>query len=501
MGNKGEYIDFRFGNHWASDFNLVSVTNSDRYSPSTFGDFSANVNSVMGRRGVYKWKTQIDGRIIGFNIAFDNLDITSINSIKEWLDPDKVEKLYLSEEPYKYYYACLNQDIVFDYVPFKTEEVTVGENVIQRAVYKGEIQIDFICLDNLGYSDYDCYEKIIPIWEYKEHNRITVLDEANTLADGMDNSQDWHYTIVSNMKVDDKDESSYTWLDDEAFVFVSDGDLTEEQQMGIYNYYEDNDMGYFDRVLIMNLAQPDQDKAIVSNPLTYDLQSDFTHFNVMTEMSTKYLNPWVLTSNLMNVNGPYKQNNVYLASHFDEDTGDAETSGISINRPFYMLNSGTTEANLNLTFDLINISEGMPLDIVVEYGYFVNSGDDSIKFVSKGIQSEIIIKDFSKYKPFYDAYQQEKDGWYIELDSVLKELYVKNKNNENLVFNLNRYNKDHTFLDLASCKFVDYTKPFPTSLSKVKYSAIENTVFNKIYVKDSLYRLKNVTLDWKHTYL
>ena len=100
-------------------------------------------------------------------------------------------------------------------------------------------------------------------------------------------------------------------------------------------------------------------------------------------------------------------------------------------------------------------------------------------------------------------YDNISSNWYIEIDSTLGEIYLRHKTDESKVLNLNRFNDNHTFLTLASCNFVDYNKIFPTIISEIKDTAIENTIFNKLSVASApeAYRLKNASIEWKHTYL
>ena len=203
-------------------------------------------------------------------------------------------------------------------------------------------------------------------------------------------------------------------------------------------------------------------------------------------------------SNLLNDSSFYHENNIYKKSYFDIDTGDAAKSGISTNRPVYLYNAGTSRANLNLIFDLIIPAENSPLIIKTE----------SCKLTDNGIQilneeSLISISNFANFKPFLDIYDDNLDNWQIEIDSELCEVYVKHKIDKTKIISLNKFNDEQSFLSLANCKFVDYLKPFPTSITAISNSAIENTIFNKLSVASSAqnYRLKNVYVDWKHTYI
>ena len=155
---QNDYIDFKFGDHWASEFNLLAVSSSDRYTPPVYGSVNPNIATIMGKKGVYKWKTQVNEKIFNINIAFDSVTIAQLNQIKQWLQPNKIQKLIFSEEPYKYYWAALNAEIDFSHLPFVEGEKQVGERTIIEGVYKGEMVISFVCIDNDGYSTEGTFE-------------------------------------------------------------------------------------------------------------------------------------------------------------------------------------------------------------------------------------------------------------------------------------------------------------------------------------------------------
>ena len=96
-----DFIDFEFNGHWASEFNLLAVSNSDRYSNSFYGTVNANTADMVGKYGIYKWKTQIGEKRFSINIAYDNVDLNTLRKIKEWLNPFVIGKLVFKEEPYK----------------------------------------------------------------------------------------------------------------------------------------------------------------------------------------------------------------------------------------------------------------------------------------------------------------------------------------------------------------------------------------------------------------
>ena len=202
--------------------------------------------------------------------------------------------------------------------------------------------------------------------------------------------------------------------------------------------------------------------------------------------------------NLLENETIYNDNDIYLKSFTDIESGDAITSGISTDRPVYLYNAGTSRANLNLIFDLIIPAEDSPLTIKTESCKLT---DDGIQILNE--ESLISISNFSNFKPFLDIYDGNLDNWQIEIDSELCEVYVKHKIDKTKIISLNKFNDEQSFLSLANCKFVDYLKPFPTSITAISNSAIESTIFNKLSVASSAqdYRLKNVYVDWKHTYI
>ena len=143
-------------------------------------------------------------------------------------------------------------------------------------------------------------------------------------------------------------------------------------------------------------------------------------------------------------------------------------------------------------------SEGSPLVINTESCKLTDNGIQVLKQVSS-----ISISDFSKYKPFLEIYDGTPSNWQIQIDSNLCEVYLKHKTDKTKIISLNKFNDNQSFLSLTNCNFVDYSKPFPTLITAISGTALENTVFNKLSVGTSAqnYRLKNVDVEWKHTYL
>lgn len=409
-----DFIDIKFGDKWASEFNLVVVSKGDRYTPPMYGNINSNTSTVAGKRGVYKWKTQYNEKIFTVNIAFDSVPAQSLNDIKRWLNPNKVQKLIFSDEPYKFYYACLNTDPGLEYLAFiGGEEKVVGGRKVISGVYKGELTLEFNVIDGVAYSDTPNFESV-------------------------------------------------------------------------------------------------------------EIGPNLTYEN--SEYNTSIV-PWIAGSNLLNNDNYATAARIYASSFYNQDTGRVEDCGLGpdFSHRFYLLNSGNTDAKLNLSFDFVLPGE-QPLVIYTQRVKKLN-GDG---WQSLGIVSAIVIENFSDYIPFQEYLGEEDYGkitgtninakkevmakYLIEIDSELREIYIKEKANPDNVLSLNKFNGNRNFLTLCESNFIDYSKPFPTIYSdngaieptKIVYegTAIENTYFNEVFLgmTDTPYRLVNVRFDWKSTY-
>jgi predicted phage tail component-like protein len=217
-----DFIDLKFGEHWASDFNLVVVSTGDRYTPPVYGDVNVNTSTVAGKRGVYKWKTQIGAKTRQVRIAFDSLKVEDVNLIKEWLDPMRIRQLIFSEEPYKYYYACVAQDINMSFLPFLEGNTTVKGMTFNNGVYKGEFTIDFLCIDNYGYSDFGCFELAI-----KEFTGYDNLSPWVTMSNLLNNSTFYKNNNIYTASIGD----TYTLSPNNPFYLLNSGNIDADLYM------------------------------------------------------------------------------------------------------------------------------------------------------------------------------------------------------------------------------------------------------------------------------
>lgn len=181
MKEDKDFIDFEFNGHWASEFKLLAVSDGDRYTSPFYGSVSPNTSTLVGKVGVHKWKTQVGEKEFNIQIAYDDVDLGTLRKIKEWLNPFVIGKLVFKEEPYKYYWVSLSEDPQISFLPFRTEDLIVDGKSYKKGVYKGDFTLNFICVDNYGYSDWSSFDENFDylVNEIKGENFITFDDGSD----------------------------------------------------------------------------------------------------------------------------------------------------------------------------------------------------------------------------------------------------------------------------------------------------------------------------------
>lgn len=501
MGVHGEFTDFKFGNTWASEFGLVAVSSGSRYKAPIYGEVNANTSTVPGKRGVYKWESQINEKVFTINIAFDHLAIEDIEKIKMWLDPTKVDKLVFDNEPYKYYFASLSQDLDFSFLPFQEETYTVGANTFTHAVYKGEMSITFIAIDNYGYSDYDNFEQYDLNYIISEYNdEINFEDDRDKYilkADEINNNLQY-YTLASGIQLhNENDILVYTVNNDTTepvYLFKSNSSLNrnELQKMidtlqaeNVYLRYSDANKNY---LIGSEDLQPDDNVEIAEEDGKIVYKYKTTTFNIASAFSNSTkgnIKPWVVGSNLLNSAKFYQDRNIFTSSLIKKD--------YTLTQPIYALNSGTAEARAILSFSVENLDE----QIAIQIAPVILTEQTEVTAISLG-KGITINLDLTKIEA--SVKQQLREGgsskFIIEINGDICETLIKSVDGS-VVANISKANVDNIYPILAPCKNVDYTKTFPTS-SLGENSAISKTNFNKIYTEKSL---NDFSISWRHTYL
>jgi hypothetical protein len=77
-----EYIDFEFDGKFLSEFNLVAVSDGDRYSFQTSPDFNDDVSEVKGVIGQHYWGTNFRTLKRTFSLSTDGMTEAELNAFK-----------------------------------------------------------------------------------------------------------------------------------------------------------------------------------------------------------------------------------------------------------------------------------------------------------------------------------------------------------------------------------------------------------------------------------
>lgn len=146
------FIDFSFDGRFIGEYNLVSVSNGDRYTLPLSYDFSNSTTSVPGRIGGIYWGTEVTGSVTSFNLATDSMTSRQFANFKGHFKPGKIGKLFRTESAYKYSYVMIDQRTDFSFLPF--EGVTYINGLqYPDSIYKGDMTMNFFSLDGLQYCD------------------------------------------------------------------------------------------------------------------------------------------------------------------------------------------------------------------------------------------------------------------------------------------------------------------------------------------------------------
>lgn len=401
----------------------------------------------------------------------------------------------------------------YDFVPHQSEKYIIQTQKPFRAI--GDYKDRFVNIDDKWFESHVIERYIFNGTEdFNKSTSTTEIDRYTvTINDLFFVYDTTGSNLMSNHFIGGQNSVGRIWQNGKilAFEYAEYNTTTlEEFKAWLTELYNAGTPVYVDYVLAepeLIECTPEQSKALNTSCYSYpgttivNLINDTMPVVSITYVPQQniYVDFVVSSSNLLNDSSFYYSNDIYKKSYFDEESGNPSTSGISNDRPVYLYNAGTTDANLNLTFDLILPAEDSPLVISI-YKAKLSNGSWSIE---ESPYSQISIEYFTNYKPFVDIFDGDLDNWQIEINSDLCEVYIKHKTDETKIISLNKFNTNQSFLTLANCNFVDYMKPFPTSKLDVNGSAIENTIFNKIIVESAVqnYRLKNANVEWRHTYL
>ena len=170
-----DFIGFTFNGHHSSEYNIVRVSDGNRYADYLLPSFSDKTVAVPGGDGTYFFDSFYSKKVFTIDIAFDSMTEENMRSLRRLVDTKDCGKLIFDELPYKSYWSKINTQPQLKYVCFGVD----GE----PRIYKGEGSLSFVC--------YEPYARSINKFlnEYSSSNLVEWSASSNLLASQTVNSK------------------------------------------------------------------------------------------------------------------------------------------------------------------------------------------------------------------------------------------------------------------------------------------------------------------------
>lgn len=178
----GDFTGFTFNGIHSSEFNILRVSNGNRYQDVLIPDFSIESGDIPGGDGEYYFGSNFKRRTFETDIAYDNISEIGKRRIKKWLHPDdNLHELIFDERPYVKYFARLNKLLTVKELCFDTEK---------GRIYRGDGTIEFVIFFPFGVQvnkDLDYFNEYENINEWAESSRLLSHNELATPIDNFYN--------------------------------------------------------------------------------------------------------------------------------------------------------------------------------------------------------------------------------------------------------------------------------------------------------------------------
>ena len=136
FANNSEFLDFQFGDFIGSNYGLIRTSNGDRYELNLTPEMQDFTIDIPNNDGQYYYGTSYQARKITVPFAFDNLTEMQLKNIRQKLNLNKIQKLYLSETADRFYYAKLTDSCQIKHLCFEQNG---------QRIYKGDGSFTFTC--------------------------------------------------------------------------------------------------------------------------------------------------------------------------------------------------------------------------------------------------------------------------------------------------------------------------------------------------------------------
>lgn len=141
------FATFKYDGYDCADMGIYNVTSGSVYTMNIEPNFSDNKLEVPAYDGRYYYGTQITGQQFQFNCFCHDLLSTEYNRLRAWLNPRKIGRLILSDQPYKYYLVKPVSVSTLGAYPLTTIQTPInsvlGDFIDGDVVYTGNFTVTF----------------------------------------------------------------------------------------------------------------------------------------------------------------------------------------------------------------------------------------------------------------------------------------------------------------------------------------------------------------------
>ena len=182
-----------------ADMGVYNVTSSATYTMNIEPKFNDQKKNVPMYDGTYYYGTQITGQQFKMSCFAHDLSATEYNRLRAWLNPRKVGRLILSDQPYKYYIVKPASVSDLASIPLMSvqepQNSVLGDYIEGDVVYTGTFSITFETVGS-AYGYGFCYYRDDLIYDAKEKYGRDYYYNAGLLYKDMSPRTRW--TIEAN---------------------------------------------------------------------------------------------------------------------------------------------------------------------------------------------------------------------------------------------------------------------------------------------------------------
>lgn len=193
------FATFNYDGKDCADMGVYNVTSGAVYTMNIEPTFSDNKVEVPAYDGRYYYGTQITGQQFQFNCFCHDLLSTEYNKLRAWLNPRKIGRLILSDQPYKYYLVKPVSVSALSAYPLTTIQhpsySVLGDFRDGDVVYTGNFTVTFETVGS-AYGYGMCYYRDDLIYDAKIKYGRDYYYNSGLLYRDMSPALDW--TIKAN---------------------------------------------------------------------------------------------------------------------------------------------------------------------------------------------------------------------------------------------------------------------------------------------------------------